>query len=88
MWRNTGYGGKFLGADYRAMFPILIFFLHMRWWTFWVAVAGVVVMAVVAKFGYTVPVALRSVRMAISGPVKFAVALKRAPSRKHYYHTD
>lgn len=83
MWRNTGYSGKFVGVDYRALFPFMLFLVHMRLWTFITAVAIGLILAVIERFGYSVPVALRALRVWLAGPIKVSVAWRRAPSPKH-----
>lgn len=47
--------------------PILAFMLHIRWWTFGVLVATIVLLRVIEHFGFTIPVAALAVRATLAG---------------------
>ena len=55
MWRETGSPLRFMGCDARILFPMVVWALHMAWWTFYVAVAGILAFAIAERFGLTVP---------------------------------
>ena len=58
----------FFKSAYVAL-PLMVFLLHIRWWTFGVLVATIVIMTIIERFGYTPPVALLAVRAWIAGNV-------------------
>ncbi|GIK74407.1 MAG: phosphoesterase [Chloroflexota bacterium] len=66
-WRNAGKTPRILGIDARAIFPIAFWLLHMRTWTFILAMIGIAIFAVLERFGYTVPVFLRFIKHKLRG---------------------
>lgn len=73
MWRDSGRPIRLGPVDWRAVLPLLLFFLHIRWWTFYTALVAMGVFAILERYGFTVPVALRTARVAISGRLKRAL---------------
>jgi len=73
MWHNTARNPKLGPLDARALFPISIWALHMREWTFFVSLVGVAAFAFLMWRGYTPMVAVRIARRRLSGHHKFAV---------------
>jgi intracellular multiplication protein IcmT len=73
MWRNTQLPVRIFVADARALIPVLVFILHWSWWTFYVAIVGCIVFAVLEWLGLTYPAAVRLLRRLIIGPVRPAV---------------
>jgi intracellular multiplication protein IcmT len=73
-WRDTARTPQVFGMDATAVFPFLLFMVHIRWWTFGVAVVSMIALAILARFGFTGPVFLRFVRSFFAGPVRFAVS--------------
>lgn len=71
-WRDTARPVRFFFVDYRATFPILFFIVHIRIWTFLLAVAAMVFFAMVERYGFTVTVFMRWLRAYIAGPRKMA----------------
>lgn len=69
-WRDTARPAKFFIVDYRAAFPLLLFLLHIRFWTFGLAIAVVCCLYGLERYGYTVPVFLRILRCWFAGPRK------------------
>jgi intracellular multiplication protein IcmT len=74
MWRDTARSVRLGPIDWRAVGPLLLFFLHIRLWTLYVAIAAVAVFAVLERYGFTVPVAIRFARITIAGRTKRAVS--------------
>jgi intracellular multiplication protein IcmT len=71
-WRDTARPARFFVIDYRAAFPLLLFLLHIRLWTFIVATLAIFCFYMLERFGYTVPVFLRLFRGWLAGPRKMA----------------
>lgn len=72
-WRDTARNPEFFGIDATAVYPFLLFFLHMRWWTFMLALTAAVSLGILARFGFTLPVFFRLARGYFAGPARFAV---------------
>jgi intracellular multiplication protein IcmT len=70
MWRFTSSPVRFFIVDARALVPLLLFILHIQWWTFYVAIVGVVLFGALEWAGLTAPVAWRTCRRLIVGPVR------------------
>lgn len=73
-WRDTGRRAKFFFVDAMSAFPLVLFLLHIRWWTFFLAIASMLVFWLVERKGFFVPECLRWLRNKISGPRKLGVA--------------
>lgn len=71
-WRDSARPVRFFVVDYRATFPLLFFLLHIRIWTFIVAVITMVSFGLLERFGFTVSVFLRWLRSYVAGPRKIA----------------
>lgn len=71
-WRDSGRSARFFFVDYRAAFPLLLFLLHIKLWTFILALLAVLCLYGLERYGYTVPVFLCLVRTWFSGPKKYA----------------
>jgi intracellular multiplication protein IcmT len=71
-WRDTAYAARFFFVDARASFPLFFFLMHIRWWTFGVAIAAMVFFALLEKYGFTVVVFGRWLRSFLAGPYKSA----------------
>lgn len=69
-WRDSARSPRFFFVDALAAFPLLLLLLHIRWWTFWLAVISVLFFAILERFNFTVPVFLRWARTLISGNVR------------------
>lgn len=67
MWRDTGRRVGLLGLDAWSLVPLLLWALHWRWWTFYIAVAGVIFFGVLQMFGMTVLSFVRWTRSRIAG---------------------
>ncbi len=69
-WRDTARSARFFFVDYRAAFLLLLFLLHIRVWTFFLAIFAVLCLYGLERYGFTVPVFLRILRCWLAGPRK------------------
>lgn len=72
-WRDTARAARFFLIDYRAAFPLLLFLLHIRLWTFIAAIATTIFLALLERYGFTLIVFFRWLRSTLAGPRKFAI---------------
>ncbi|MAZ44756.1 MAG: phosphoesterase [Legionellales bacterium] len=66
-WRDSARAPKFFFIDAYAAFPLLIFTLHIRWWTFFLAIITIIFFAILERFGFTLPVFKRFMRAFLAG---------------------
>lgn len=71
-WRDSARRARLLVLDAEAVIPILLFLVHITWWTFSVAMAFSVTFAILNRFGFTVTVFGRILRHWIVGPQKLS----------------
>lgn len=71
-WRDTARSARFFFVDYRAAFPLLLFLLHIKLWTFTLAIIATLCLYALERYGFTVPVFLRIARSWLAGPRKFS----------------
>ena len=71
-WRDSARVPYFFIMDARAAYPLLLFICHIRLWTFILCVSVMLVLALLQKFGYTVPVFGRLAKAFIAGPIRTA----------------
>lgn len=71
-WRDSARTVRLWIVDFRACFPLLFFLLHIRLWTFLLAVIAIVFFAALERYGFTVSVFLRWFRSFLAGPRKIA----------------
>ncbi|MFN3234598.1 MAG: IcmT/TraK family protein [Gammaproteobacteria bacterium] len=69
-WRDSARSARFFIIDYRAAFPLLLFLLHIRFWTFFLAVGVVICLYALEWYGFTVPIFFRLFRAWLAGPHK------------------
>ena len=69
-WRDSARHARFFIIDARAAFPLLLFLLHIRVWSFVLAVMATIFFALLERYGFTVTVFLRWARSLIAGPRK------------------
>jgi len=72
-WRDSARTARFFFIDAKAAFPIFLFLMHIRLWTFIFALVIMVFFTVLNRFGYTVDVFLRIFRSMLAGPRKAAI---------------
>jgi intracellular multiplication protein IcmT len=71
-WRDSARNARFFLVDARAAFVFLLFLLHIRWWTFILAVVTVIFFAALERYGFTLTVFGRWLRTFLAGPHKSA----------------
>ncbi len=71
-WRDTARPARFWIVDFRVVFPLFLFLLHIKLWTFIAAVVAMLFFALLERFGFTVSVFGRWLRSYIAGPRKIA----------------
>lgn len=57
-------------VDGRAAFLLMLMIYHISWWTFSLAVGGIIVLVLLERKGYTIPNALRRLRVLLIGPLR------------------
>lgn len=72
-WRDSARIPRFFTIDARAAFPLLFFLLHIRLWSFIVAVCATIFFAALERYGFTVSVFFRWFRGILVGKRKIAV---------------
>ncbi len=73
-WRDSARNVRFFIIDYRAAFPLVFFLLHIRLWTFVVAVIATLFFALLERYGFTVIVFLRWFRASLAGQRRYKQA--------------
>jgi intracellular multiplication protein IcmT len=71
-WRDSARTPRFYFMDSLAALPLLLFFLHIRLWTFIVVVLIVIFLIVLERFKFTVPVFKRWFVATLAGPQRVA----------------
>lgn len=71
-WRDSARTPRFFFVDAMAAFPLVLFLLHIRWWTFYLAIITVLFFALLERFNFTVPIFLRFMRSFIAGNIRVA----------------
>lgn len=71
-WRDSARRPRLFMIDALAAFPLVIFLLHIRAWTFYLAIIATIFFAVLERFSFTVPVFMRWVRSTLAGRIRVA----------------
>ncbi len=71
-WRDSARSARFFMVDAKAAFPLLLFLVHIRWWTFWVAIATMTFFWILERFNFSVPIFLRFMRSFCAGKIRHA----------------
>ena len=71
-WRDSARRTRFFMIDARAAFPLVIFLLHIRLWSFVVAIVATIFFAALERYGFTVKVFIRWIRNFFAGPRKIS----------------
>ncbi len=79
-WRNTARPARFFSVDARACLVVLLFIVHIRLWTLLLMIGVLVLCAIMERFGMTLPVAFRRVRLFFIG--NYRPALVKAAERR------
>lgn len=66
-WRNSARHPRLFMIDAYAAFPFLLFLLHIRWWTFGLALLTAIFFAVLERVGFTIPVFRRWLKVFLAG---------------------
>lgn len=66
-WRDTGRDVTIFGMDGRVAMLFSVWLYRPRMWTFALLISFVVLLVVLRRFGYTIPNALRYLRLFITG---------------------
>lgn len=69
-WRDSARPAKFFIFDAEAAFPLFLFLLHIKLWTFLLALAAMTFFTILNRFGFSVTVFLRWARTFLAGPRK------------------
>lgn len=72
-WRDSARSPRFFIIDARAAFPLLLFLLHIRIWSFVLAVVVMLFFGLLERYGFTLTVFLRWFRSLLAGPRKVAI---------------
>lgn len=72
-WRDSARFPKFFIFDSRAVFPLLLWMLHAKLWTFILAIFAMAFFSLLLRFGLTVTIFLRWLRTTIAGKRKAAI---------------
>jgi intracellular multiplication protein IcmT len=67
-WRDSARTARFFMFDARAAFPIIIFLMHIEFWTGMMVLFSCVFFAIIERYGFTVPVFFRWLRVFFAGP--------------------
>lgn len=71
-WRDSARNARFFVIDARAAFPLVLFLMHIKIWTFAIAVIATCFFALLERYGFTVTVFLRWLRNLLAGARKTA----------------
>ena len=83
-WRYTFKPARFFMLDARASIVILLFLLHIRVWTFALAVFVVGLFYWVERYGYDFPSAIRAIRLYLSGKIRPAQSINKQQNPVEY----
>lgn len=72
-WRDSARFPKFFIFDSRAVFPLMVWILHMKVWSFVLAIIAMAFFSLLLRFGFTVSTFLRWLRSTIGGRRKAAI---------------
>jgi len=68
LWRDASRSPAFFGfIDVKSAFTVVLFVVHMRLWTFALAILGMIFFSVLANFGYDLLMLYRKIRSACRG---------------------
>ena len=72
-WRDSARPVKFFMWDGRVAFPVVIFLMHISWWTFAITFISIIFLSILNRYGLSPIVFLRAFRSFIAGKRKIAV---------------
>lgn len=71
-WRDSARTARFFMIDAKSAFPLLIFLVHIKFWTFYLALGITVFFGIIEHYGLSALVVWRLVRCFFAGPVILA----------------
>lgn len=71
-WRDSARSPRFFMIDARAAFAILLFLVHIQVWTGIIVIVNSIFFAILERYGFTVPVFFRWIRVFFAGPIKIS----------------
>lgn len=71
-WRDSARSTRFFMIDARAAFAIVLFLLHIKIWTGIVVIISSSFFAILERYGFSVPVFFRWMRVFFAGPIRFS----------------
>lgn len=71
-WYNSGRRVRFLGIDGRGAILLIVMIYYMSWWTFGLAIVGIASLIMLERRGYSIPNAVRKMRVFLTGPSRLA----------------
>jgi len=71
-WRDSARRTRFFGIDGQAAFPMLVFLLHIRLWTFTIAAIATIFFTVLERYGFSIDIFWRWFRNFLGGNRKAA----------------
>lgn len=77
MWRDTMLAVRLGPFDARVLVTLVLWLGHMRWWTFYLALAGAVVFSALGWLGLSLPALVRTLRRLVAGPTRPAVPYRK-----------
>lgn len=80
-WRDSARSPKFFVLDAFSAFPLVLFLLHIRLWTFFLACSICVFFMVLNRFGFTVVVFFRWLRAFLIGNNRLSRSWKTRQNR-------
>lgn len=69
-WRDSSRIPQFFMLDAYSAFPLVVFLMHIRMWSFIVACCACAFFYALRRFGFTLPVFIRWLRSFIAGNVR------------------
>ena len=72
-WRDSARSVKFFIWDGKTAFPMVLFLMHIRLWTFILALITMLFFTVLNRYGFNIMVFARWFRGVIAGPRKVAI---------------
>ena len=72
-WRDSARTVKFFVWDANSVFPFVIFIMHVKWWTFFLAFGVMIFFTLLNRFGFSLSVFTRWLRSSLAGKRKMAI---------------
>jgi intracellular multiplication protein IcmT len=72
-WRDSARSVKFFFIDGAAAFPLLLFIVHIRLWTFIFAILAMLFLTALNHYGFSIPIFFRLVRNFAAGKRRLVI---------------